>query len=378
MTRTRIDSTDSFPPALRWAGIAAGTLALALAGCSDSPGDDATEVPSFFPTSLSAAELEARRGLPVPADEAPTGIAFGSCSRTTLPQPLWEPIVAWDPDIWVWLGDNVYGDTEDMTELRAKYETQLGLPGYAALLGTAEIAGTWDDHDYGENNAGAEYPMRAESQRELLDFLGVPADSPRRTREGVFGVHEWGPDGRRVKLILLDSRYHRTDPDEPGGTVLGEEQWTWLESQLTDSDAQIHLIANGIQFLHFEHTYEKWANFPAERERLLALIAGSRAPGVILLSGDRHISEIARLERDDMSYPIHEVTSSGMTHSWEEADEPNSLRVGDLVTELSFGTMEIDWEGGALALQLRDAAGEILEELTVSFDDLGLGGEDTP
>lgn len=290
-------------------------------------------------------------------------IAFGSCSDEDVAQPLWSPILESDPDLWIWLGDNIYADTEDMSLMWAKYEMQLAQPGYAELRERVPLIGTWDDHDYGVNNGGKEYPMREESQQLLLDFLGVPKDSRRREREGAYASHSYGPEGQRVKVILLDVRYHR-DPRGSNGTMLGDEQWRWLESELRGSDAQVHLIGSGIQVLPVDHRHEKWANFPAERERLLSLIAAIRAPGVILLSGDRHIAEIMRLDDPRIGYPLYEVTSSGMTHSWEDADEPNRFRLGELMTRLNFGTLEIEWEESPveLRLQVRDQRNSVVLE----------------
>jgi alkaline phosphatase D len=322
------------------------------------------------PPRVPSQELDRRRGVAHPADSALSRIAFGSCNRTDLPQPLWGPIVAYDPQLWVWLGDNVYGDTVIPARMRAEYQAQLDKAGYRELLETAEIAGTWDDHDYGANNAGREFAARDLMQREALDFLGVPRDSPRRTREGLYGSRSWGPEGRRVTLILLDARYFR---DEPGsnGTILGETQWAWLESQLRGSDAQVHLIANGIQILHEEHRFEKWADFPGERERLLQLIAETGVPGAVLLSGDRHISEIAVLPSGPVGYPLYEVTSSGMTHSYEDnPGEPNRYRIGELYTRLGFGTITLDWEEGTMALQLRTPENAVAEEVVVRLDEL--------
>lgn len=305
-------------------------------------------------------------GRAAPAELPLETIAFGSCSDEDVPQPLWAPILGSDPDLWVWLGDNIYADTEDMSVMWGKYEMQLAQPGYEDLRERMPVIGTWDDHDYGLNNAGREYPMREESQQLLLDFLGVPEDSPRRSREGVYASHSYGPEGQRVKVILLDVRYHRA-PRSTDGEMLGEEQWRWLESELRESDAQVHLIGSGIQVLPVDHGYEKWANFPSERERLLTLIAGTGAPGVILLSGDRHIAEIMRLDDPRIGYPLYEITSSGMTHSWEEADEPNRYRVGPLMTRLNFGTLELDWGQAPveLRLQVRDQENVlVLEERT--------------
>ena len=117
-----------------------------------------------------------------------TTIAFGSCSDQKRPQPLWDDIVAQKPDLWVWLGDNIYGDSESMDTLRAKYAQQKANPVYQQLRQSTSIIGVWDDHDYGVNDGGKEYPKRKESQQVMLDFLDVPANSPLRTQEGAYSV----------------------------------------------------------------------------------------------------------------------------------------------------------------------------------------------
>ena len=62
-----------------------------------------------------------------------TKIAFGSCSDQKRPQPLWDDIVAQKPDVWIWLGDNIYGDSESMDTLRTKYAQQKVKSGLSAV-----------------------------------------------------------------------------------------------------------------------------------------------------------------------------------------------------------------------------------------------------
>ncbi|MFX9912103.1 hypothetical protein ABTP43_20035, partial [Acinetobacter baumannii] len=78
-----------------------------------------------------------------------------------------------------------------------------------ALRAQVPVVATWDDHDYGEDDAGGEYPMKEQSRRIFLDFWGEPVDSLRRERDGVYTSYTFGPEGRRVQLILLDLRYNR-------------------------------------------------------------------------------------------------------------------------------------------------------------------------
>ena len=280
-------------------------------------------------------------------------IAFGSCSRQDWPQPLWSAVVANDPDLWIWLGDNIYADTADTSVMRAKYHAQLQRPEYQQLLRLCPLIGTWDDHDYGRNNGGKEFEAKRESQALLLDFLGEPAASQRRRQEGVYAAYTYGPPQRRIQVILLDTRYHREEPG-PEADVLGDAQWSWLENTLTDSAAALHIVASSIQVLPEDHQYEKWANFPKSRERLFRTIGRARTSGVLFLSGDRHLAEISRMTHPEIDYPLYEVTSSGMTHSYTSlTEEPNRHRLGEFHKELNYGVLDFRWTDQTLEVELQ-------------------------
>ncbi len=268
-------------------------------------------------------------------------MAFGSCYKEVLPAPSLHTIADLGPDVFVWMGDNVYGDTEDMEVLRAKYRVAREHPGYARIRTTARVTGTWDDHDYGANDAGKEYAMKAESQQVLLDFLDVPDDSPRRKREGVYAVEDFGPPGKMTRVILLDTRYFR-DPVGSDGEMLGEAQWRWLEKMLTGSEAQVNVLVSSIQVLASEHRWEKWANFPKEKQRLMELLAREDVPPVVILSGDRHVGEIS-VDRETVGYPLYDITSSSLNLPLGDGDEPNRHRLGRMFRGANFGSLSIDW-----------------------------------
>lgn len=314
---------------------------------------------------------------PQPAsEEVITTLAFGSCNRQDLPQPLWKPILADQPDLWIWMGDNIYGDSPNMDTLKAKYARQNGVADYQALKAQAPIIGIWDDHDYGINDGGKFYAQKKESKDLMFDFLDVPADAPERTHEGAYSSHLYGKGDDLVKVILLDARYFRDTLERinrvyqinENGKVLGEAQWKWLENELKSSPAKVNLIISGIQMLPTEHAYEKWANFPKERERLLDLISKSGAKTPILLSGDRHIAEIMKLRDERFPNGIFEITSSGLTHTWSEVgEEANQYRIEDLIAKLNYGLAQIDWEKNQITFEVKGEKGEILASQVVPF-----------
>jgi len=312
-------------------------------------------------------------------------IAFGSCADQDKPLPIFETIAAARPELMLFLGDTMYADLDRRVEvtpqvIRDKYTQLSRLPSFQKLQAACpRMLGTWDDHDYGINDAGAEWKHKAEAQQALLDFYKVPPDDPRRRREGVYHAQIFGPPGQRLQVILLDTRYHRSplkkgalDPrlrlapylpnTDPDATILGHEQWRWLEEQL-QQPAELRLLVSSIQVLADEHPFEKWANFPRERERLYELLRRTGAEGVLILSGDRHHGEIS-LDTRVLDYPLYDITASGFNQAsktWR-APERNSRRVAAMPYGDHFGWIAVDWKqpDPQILVQLRDVEGDAL------------------
>ncbi|MDA8693357.1 alkaline phosphatase family protein [Saprospiraceae bacterium] len=284
-------------------------------------------------------------------------IAFGSCNKTDEDQVLWDDISATDPDLWIWLGDAIYGDTENMKVMRNKYNLQKENTGYEALLQDTPVIGIWDDHDYGINNGDKTFPAKAGSRDAFYDFLDIAEDSKFRSREGAYQSYRFPSVGGKVAVILLDTRYFKDPVKRQKGKyvydesidLLGLQQWQWLESELSQ-DADIIIIGNGTQVIPEDHNYEKWANYPSSRKRLFELL-DSVDSKVVLLSGDRHIGELSQMALDN-GMTVSEVTSSGMTHTYEGLkEEKNRHRVGTFTTKLNYGLMTITTD--SITLQLR-------------------------
>lgn len=296
-----------------------------------------------------------------------TKVAFGSCCKESRPAPIFKTIVDFSPDVWVWMGDNIYGDSADGEILSKKYHIQKQRPLYQALLKESEVIGTWDDHDYGRNDAGKEFSAKKESQAAFLDFIGEAPSSLRRTQEGVYGSHIYGVAGKQVKIILLDTRYHR-DKIGSDGYVLGEDQWLWLERQLQHSKAEFHIIVSSIQFLANSHRFEKWQNFPREKQRMLSLLNKEGMPKVFFLSGDRHIAEIS-VDNTNLNYPLYDITSSSLNSPRKKKNnETNRLRVGENYWRENFGSIVIDWDKIPIeaTISIHSLSGEVMRSIKVS------------
>lgn len=298
-------------------------------------------------------------------------IAFGSCNHHyDKSQPIWKQIIKNDPDLWIWLGDIIYADTDDMSEMKEDYTTQKSHTDYKVLSAETDIIGIWDDHDYGTNDGGKNYSKKEESRDLLFDFLDVPLDSPERKHTGAYQTHTYVNDDLVTKVILLDVRYFRDDIGSDG-TILGEEQWSWLVSNLENSAADVHIIGGGIQFLPEDHRFEKWANFPKERQRIIDIIDKLDVSHPILLSGDRHLAEMSLVQLGDSSKPLLEITSSGLTHSYRKfKSEKNRHRIGSVVPTKNFGILKIKKEKDEVTFvaEIRDDQNQL--QYSVSSDQL--------
>ncbi|MEJ5169588.1 MAG: alkaline phosphatase D family protein [Fimbriimonadales bacterium] len=318
----------------------------------------------------------------VPLDASATlrRIALGSCADQDRPQPIWDAVLNSSPDVFLFLGDNVYASDPARLDVRAQYAKLGAVPGFQRLRASVPLLAVWGDHDYGVNDGGAEFERKAESQRAFCDFWNLPAEDPRRHRAGNHHAVTVGPRGRRVQFLLLDTRSFRSPlrvkppedrrpgrylPDEdPSKTLLGAEQWKWLEERLREP-AELRIVASSIQVVPEDHMWEKWANFPRERDRLFRLVRETRAAGVVFVSGDRHLAEISMMP-DALGYPAYDLTASALTQSSQgwRPQEPNRWRVASMNYGNNFGVIEVDWEqpDPEVRLQIRDEAGDVIAQ----------------
>lgn len=309
-------------------------------------------------------------------------ISFGSCNKQYVANILWPEISKNNPKVWIWGGDNVYSDTDNMPKLRADYQLQWKQKGYKEFVNSVDVLATWDDHDYGLNDGGSEFYKKKESQQQFLDFLKVPKNDPRRNQEGVYTSKVYKTNQGSIKVIVLDTRYFRTNltksvdstkryqPNTYGeGTILGKQQWNWLTNELNSSIADFNVIVSSIQFLSYKHGYESWGTFPHEVDTLKNLIKDSKATGVVLLSGDRHISEFSSTDIEGLSFPLVDFTSSGLTHSYTDfKEEENPDRIGNVVAELSFGILKFDFKSKKITMQMRGKDNVLQQEHIQSYN----------
>jgi alkaline phosphatase D len=311
-------------------------------------------------------------------------IAIGSCAfineeKDDRPKPygsgyeIFGSILKKDPDLMLWLGDNTYLRTPDfMTErgLRHRYRHTRSTPELQALLGSVHHYATWDDHDYGPNDCDRSYVNKKVSEKIFNEYWGN-LNTNAAGNGGVTQHLVWND----VEVFMLDNRYHRApnaDPDV-NKDFFGKEQINWLVDALTASNAAFKIIVSGGQVVSTAAIFENYATYPGERELLFKRLADAKIEGVLFLSGDRHHTEISRLERND-AYPLIDITCSPLTSgTHKKRDEGNTLQVPDKnFYEHNFGILEIT---GArlervLKLSIYDKSGEFIFDYSIKANEL--------
>ena len=321
-------------------------------------------------------------------------LAFGSCAQAEKPMPVLDVAIQQNPDLFIWLGDNVYGDSQDISILKKAYQTLGENPFFQRLDSATRLLATWDDHDYGWNDAGRHYPLKEASKEVFLDFWDDPSDAPRRQREGIYTSYLFDGGKQDVIVILLDTRTFRDDlvrsqsillegsqgftymaDYEPhrnlDSTLLGSEQWRWLTKQL-EVEADYRVIASSTQFGVEWNGYESWSNFPSEQRKMLQLLQEanqktSRQIPTVFISGDVHYSEISKLPKLEggADLNLYDVTASGVTSVWDFATK-NSNRVAGPIMENNVGILQLGRPGKAqISAEIWDVSGQLRIEHSV-------------
>ena len=290
-------------------------------------------------------------------------IGLGSCLDQDYPQPIWQSIKKEDLNYFIFLGDNVYGDTRygSLRKMKSAYDKQKKvLPDF---LNDISIFSIWDDHDFGINDGGADYRFKRRAQELYLDFWEITKDDDRSNREGIyFSKNEIFFD-KKFKFIFLDTRFFRSklkgkksnyiENIEADATILGNAQWTWLENELK-SDFDFLFIFSSIQIIAKDHRFEKWSNFPNERAKLFELLEQFNDK-TILFSGDRHRAGIYRKNG------IIEVTSSSMNKPGSSFNETDSYLIGKTYPQENYGVLEI--LENTIHIKIKDIKGKTLNSI---------------
>ena len=292
-------------------------------------------------------------------------LGIGSCVDQDYPTPAWASLEKESINSFFFLGDNIYGDVPSgrLDNVILSYE-KLNDQMPSWLKNTEKLV-IWDDHDYGLNDAGANYIYKAESQQIYNDAWNIDQNDPRRSREGIYFSELKDIAGKKILIVGLDTRYFRSNLIKIGNsykphknsntTILGPIQWQWLEKELS-REHDILILASSIQVLATEHRFEKWSNIPHERDKLIALL-NKLSSKVLIISGDRHRSGFYKLDN------IYEFTSSSLNKGIFPSYESDSLLLGKTYTQNNYGIVQ--FHENSLNLFIKDENMNILESLEI-------------
>jgi alkaline phosphatase D len=272
------------------------------------------------------------RTAPRPGASRDFRIAFGSCPRIQEDrlQPIWSTVLAHEPALFFWVGDNIYGDSLYPHVLQEEYRRQRDVDGLQPLLRSVPNLAIWDDHDYGLNNQDKGNPVKEPALEIFKRYWANPAYGLPET-PGVFFRYSYG----RVDFFFLDGRYYRDPdnaPDTPQKTMLGEAQLTWFESELQASTAVFKVIVAGSGWSKAKGPGgDSWASFLNERNGIFDFIRNHEISGVVLLSGDSHVGELNVIPWSEKGgYDFYDLVSSPLAQdppdSWLERRPERRIR----------------------------------------------------
>lgn len=370
--------------------------ALFLAGCATTQ-PASVAVPQSAQEALRPYYATLDTKLPVapanPAlavDTVITRFAFGSCVNENRDMKFWDVIAAQKPQAFLLIGDNVYGDTGGFSNagiptLTQSYKKLSSRQEFDRFRRSVPMMTTWDDHDYGANDAGGSFAFKERAEQIYESYWGSSDEV--KSRPGVYESRIVGPEGKRVQFIILDTRFFRSDlarlpyrdpgptlgwyiPNtDPNATILGNEQWQWLEQEL-GKPADVRFIVSSIQLITSAHGFESWYNFPKERERFFGLLAAKGVNNAVLLTGDRHSGGFYKTSAPGVAKPLWEFTSTSLNFAFGKGDggekEPDPTRTGGFWGIPNFGQIDIDWPAKTVTMSLRRDDGSVIETQVVS------------
>jgi len=309
-------------------------------------------------------------------------LGFGSCLHQDRSMAILKTIEKKELDLFMFIGDNVYGDQEDgeLDKLIRTYKQQYNnLENFLKNVSTEFI---WDDHDFGINDGGSNYRYKDRAKELFLETWKIPSNDPRRLRDGLYFDKMIKKNGLKVHLIFLDNRSFKSEwklTDEfnkegkeryvkdfdPEKTLLGKKQWKWLKDKLNE-DSDIKIILSSLQILSLGHGWESWDKLPLERERLFNLIDKSNVSNLFILSGDRHRGGFYRFKTNDNN-DIYEFTSSSLNLPIPfNTEEKGPLRIGSTYRKANFGVVRIFED--KVVLELTSNRGKVVNSLNIAIN----------
>jgi alkaline phosphatase D len=325
-----------------------------------------------------------------------TDFAFGSCATqmdyyalTPVPdKAIFTSIVNKNPQLYIAGGDNVYADIiavlpGNVDYINTAYRQMWRDSDFTNLRTNVPIIATWDDHDYGQNDGTSANLAKVVAKNAFLSWWKVPQDSPIRKRDGIYQTYYYGPEDKRVQIIVLDLRTFQSPKGQlpiaglngyplqtdSKKTMLGAAQWAWFKDELK-KPAKIRIIMSSLQFSAEYNRFENWAIFPNEIEKMYSAIREAKAEGVFFLSGDVHYADM-NVRKPTNLYPMYDFTSSGLTHL-EGKEYVSKYSNIDSYLDLNFGMVRINWDATPVTVKVEicNKAGDVVREKEINLDEL--------
>lgn len=325
------------------------------------------------------------RGFPL--DEDITRLSFASCADQDKPQPIWASIEKNQPQLMIMLGDNIYASKKEQKPISEQYAKLNKISEYRSVREKVPFMATWDDHDFGQNDGGETNEEKFEAKTQFIKNWPYVKNLISESQTGIYHSKTFGQKKNILQVIMLDTRFGRSDlkkneeqsaaekliapkpflpDDNPNKKILAEDQWNWLEKELK-KPAAFRIISSSIQVIANDHQFEKWGNFPHERERFFKLLKKLKIKNAIILSGDRHMSAIAKYEIKGLG-PIYEVTASAINRP---ARPGNNLIDASYLAEgygqVNFGYMDINWQERKANIEIKSLENEKVQNVEVKF-----------
>ncbi len=263
---------------------------------------------------------------------------------------IFETMAATPAAFNLWLGDNWYTREVDyFTKWGLNYRASLTrrLPMLQKFMAVMPQYAIWDDHDYGPNDAGKSYILKNESRKIFNDYWCNPSSG--ENEKGIYSLINYSD----VDIFLTDDRFFRSEDKtadsingkpNAGKSYFGKMQMEWLKNALLFSNATFKIIATGSQVLNPFSTAECMKSYSAEYIELMNFLADQKIRGVLFFTGDRHHSEVLKLDRPGL-YPLYDITSSPFTAGIAKvrgAELNNPARInGTLVEEQNFTKVSV-------------------------------------
>jgi alkaline phosphatase D len=293
---------------------------------------------------------------------------------------IFETMAKENAAFMLWLGDAWYTREVDYySEWGLWYRAQRdrSLPVLQNFLKSMPQFAIWDDHDYGPNDIGKNYILKDASRKVFTNYFCNPSYG--ENGQGIYSMISWGD----ADIFLTDSRWWRSadrmkdsvnGKPNPDKRMLGKQQMEWLKNSLLYSTAVFKIIALGSQVLNPVSPFDKLSNCPVEYDELMNFLKEYKISGVLFLTGDRHHSEIIKVEQQGL-YPLYDITSSPLTsgtHKFFGPEKDNPYRVYALDEKQNYSKFSFSGKRGdrKLAVEFFGVKGEKYGEWSIKENDL--------